>query len=435
MSVTDQRGLSRSRYSSVAIVLHWTIAAALVIQILVGWRMDEGPRGAGSFALFQLHKSLGIAILMLSLVRLGYRLVRRPPQAPSGRAAWETGLAKTVHVLFYVCLIGLPLTGWVIVSASRTNIPTLLFGMLPWPHIPWLPDLPAAAKAGWQAAGGFGHDALVKLTYALLGLHLAGVFKHQFVDGDADLSRMAPGTTPGRPFQVRLLLIAAGVAAAVLVGYRFTPRAPLPRAVAAEPVIAPNTPPPPMVAHDAVAKAVSTPSAAPVAPAPQAALSNWSVLDGSTLGFRSSWSGQPIEGRFARWTGDIRFSPDMLAKSSVKVVVDLSSAVTGDAQVDSTLPSEDWFDTATHPKATFATTAFRHVGGDRYLANGNLTLRGISRPVVLPFTLKITEDRAEMTGVATLDRTNFGVGKGDGATTDDIPANVAIPIHLMAQRR
>ena len=73
---------SRTRYTTVAIVIHWLIAAAIVFQIILGWRMGDGPKGSPTtFALFQLHKSIGITILLLSLARLAWRLFNKPPAA------------------------------------------------------------------------------------------------------------------------------------------------------------------------------------------------------------------------------------------------------------------------------------------------------------------------------------------------------------------
>src|SRR5689334_10001281 len=132
---------SRTRYTTVAIVIHWLIAAAIIFQIILGWRMGDGPKGPTTFALVQLHKSIGITILMLSLLRLAWKLFNPAPPPPVDQARWEQVAAKLVHVGFYVVMIGLPLTGWIMVSASRSGIPTLLYGTVPWPHLPLLPEL------------------------------------------------------------------------------------------------------------------------------------------------------------------------------------------------------------------------------------------------------------------------------------------------------
>ena len=108
---------------------------------------------------------------------------------------------------------------------------------------------------------------------------------------------------------------------------------------------------------------------------------------------------------------------------------------TGDAQRDATLPSGDWFDAAGHPKATFTATSFTRTAEGRFTAHGRLTLRGVSRPLDLPFRLKIDGDRAEVRGVTSLDRTAFGVGQGEWTSTDQIPAKVTVEIDRKARRR
>ena len=182
---------SRTRYTTVAIVIHWLIAAAIIFQIILGWRMGDGPKGPATYALFQLHKSIGITILLLSLFRLAWKLTHRSPPPPVGQPAWERTASHVVHWGFYAIMIGLPLTGWIMVSASRVPIPTLLFGTVPWPHLPLLPELAEGAKHAWREAGEIGHGVLVKLTYLLLVLHLGAVAKHQVLDRDEVFGHMA----------------------------------------------------------------------------------------------------------------------------------------------------------------------------------------------------------------------------------------------------
>ena len=112
----------------------------------------------------------------------------------------------------------------------------------------------------------------------------------------------------------------------------------------------------------------------------------------------------------------------------------MASAKTGDAQRDGTLPAPDWFDTANHPKAVFRATKFLKTGADRYVAKGALSLRGVTKPLDLPFRLTITGDKAHVTGEASLDRTVFGVGQGEFTATDQIPGKVSVRVDLTATR-
>jgi cytochrome b561/polyisoprenoid-binding protein YceI len=425
---------SRTRYTTVAIVIHWLIAAAIIFQIILGWRMGDGPKGPTTYALFQLHKSIGVTILLLSLLRLVWRLFNNPPLAPEGQPKWEQAASKLVHIGFYVIMIGLPLTGWIMVSASRVPIPTLLYGTVPWPHLPLLPELAESAKHAWREAGEIGHEVLVKLTYLLLVLHLGAVAKHQVLDKDEVFGNMAPGARPGWK-EPRAWLAAAGLVAVIAAGYLYTPAVkakPAAPAPAAQPVeaLAPATP--------AVAAPEAAAPAATEAAAPEAALKDpvaWVVQKGASLTFTASWSGEAIEGQFKSWKADILFSPQALDRSKVTVAIDMASVGTGDAQRDESLPSGDFFDTAEHPKATFTAAKFRKTGEGKYVADGTLDLRGVKKPLSLPFTLKIDGDTATARGVTTLDRTTFGVGQGEWASTDQIGASVKVAFSLTAKKK
>lgn len=420
-----------SRYSAVAIVLHWLIAAAIVFQVIIAWRMGGGRTPEG-FALVQLHKSIGITVLLLSLARLAWRLTHRPPPLPAGMASWEKALAKVAHVGLYVIMIGLPITGWIMVSASRIQVPTLLYGVVPWPHVPGLAHLAEPTKSAWHGFGETGHEVLAWGAYILVALHVAGALKHQLLSKDEPvLAHMAPGTKPGAWFDPRLVAIVAAALAVIGAGYVAAP---------APPASKPLPPPPPAEEAPIETPQAAVPAEAPApaaaeTPAEAATPSAWKVNAGSTLGFATAWGGTAIEGRFDRWTADILFSPEALDKSKVSVSIDLASAVSGDSQRDESMQGADWFDVASHAKATFVANRFEKTGENRYVAHGTLTLRGVARPQRLPFTLKIEGDKARVSGVTTLDRTAFGVGQGEWKSTDQIPAEVKVSVNLTATRR
>ena len=153
--VSDPSG----RYSRVAIALHWLTAAAFAFQIGLGWQLG-GPNGPQTFAAFQLHKSVGITILLLTLARLAWRLTHRPPALPDLPAIERLG-ASAVHTLFYIFLICLPLSGWLIVSSSKVAIPTFLYGAIPWPHFPVVATLAPAAKESVNQTAGTAHELMV----------------------------------------------------------------------------------------------------------------------------------------------------------------------------------------------------------------------------------------------------------------------------------
>lgn len=186
---------SRS-YDTVAKTLHWAIAVAILGMIALGAVMNDLPRADPlKFTLFQLHKSVGITILLLSLFRLGWRWAHPVPPLPVVMQSWEHCLAETIVFLFYVLMIGVPLLGWAAVSSSPLNIPTLLYGFFPWPHLPILPTIDN--KKGISEALGDIHGTVAYAMLGLLFLHVGGALKHHFVRRDEVLTRMAPGFFKG----------------------------------------------------------------------------------------------------------------------------------------------------------------------------------------------------------------------------------------------
>jgi len=184
------------RYTSVAILLHWLIALAIVLQLASGlWMADainDPEQRAFAFQVYQWHKSLGLTVLVLSLLRLVWRLIHRVPPLPEGMSAWQRLAATGTHWLFYTLMIGIPVTGWLMVSASPFGIPTLYFGLFEVPHLPLLSELPRAEKPAVEGDLKSIHEILGYLTIGLLLLHIAAALKHQLVDRDGLLGRMLP---------------------------------------------------------------------------------------------------------------------------------------------------------------------------------------------------------------------------------------------------
>lgn len=161
----------------------------------------------------------------------------------------------------------------------------------------------------------------------------------------------------------------------------------------------------------------------------------WAVDHGaSQLSFASSVSGQAFTGAFRRWDAVIHFDPKDLAHSDVVATIDLTSAFTGSGDRDAELPDEDWFWTSHFPKATFVAHGFRMIAPGRYEAPGVLTLRGVAKPLTLPFSLAITGASAKMNAGVVLNRLAFGVGQGEWKATDTVPANVTVNVALTARR-
>jgi cytochrome b561 len=181
------------RYTTGAIILHWLIAVLLLTNIGIAWYFNT-LHGEAKTPPVQLHKSIGISILILSLVRLGWRLAFPPPRAPAHFRGWQKLLSEVVHVGLYVVMIGMPLSGWIFSSASPLIrvYPITLFNVVPWPAIGPLTSLPHDQMKAVHGVFTGVHEWLAKGAYVLIALHVAGALKHQFIDRDGMTGRMIP---------------------------------------------------------------------------------------------------------------------------------------------------------------------------------------------------------------------------------------------------
>lgn len=176
---------SEAGYGLGSIVLHWVIAALFFGQVGLGIAMsglaDDAP---AKFGLYQWHKSFGLLILVLALLRLGWRLANSVPELPVGMANWEKRAARLAHGLLYAALILVPITGWALVSASPLEVPTLAFYLLLVPH------LPVPVSAATEQALGALHGVLAMAAMAIALVHIAAALRHEFWLRDGLLKRM-----------------------------------------------------------------------------------------------------------------------------------------------------------------------------------------------------------------------------------------------------
>jgi len=146
---------------------------------------------------------------------------------------------------------------------------------------------------------------------------------------------------------------------------------------------------------------------------------------GSSLAFATRYDGEVFTGRFGGFDTRLSFDPQQLEDARLEVTIELAGTQTGNADRDSTLSSGDFLNVARFATARYVAGSFRALGGDRYAADGTLSLRGVSRPVTLEFTWT-PGSPALLAGRATVRRLEFGVGAGDWADTGVIPDEVAI---------
>ena len=180
-----------TRYGSVARGFHWIVAALIVVQFLLAPIPEnlppnihvDPPFGLDKLGLLARHKSFGMTVLMLMVVRALWRWRNAPPDLPETMKPAARFLARATHIAFYVILIAMPLSGWMMTSAKGAS--ANWFGLWTWPSL-----------IG-QNHHAFGllratHDTLSRVLFVLALLHVAAALKHHFWNKDAVLMRMLP---------------------------------------------------------------------------------------------------------------------------------------------------------------------------------------------------------------------------------------------------
>ncbi len=395
------------RYNRVAITLHWLIAGFILALVPVGLWMEDAPK-AIQLNIYQMHKSFGLMVLFLSLARLGWRFMNPPPPLPDTMKPIEKFAAHATHLVFYGLIIAIPLSGWMMVSASPKNIPTMFLTIMHWPHIWFLAQMAAEQKK--TIADGLHeiHELLAFGTIGLMVLHVGAALKHQFINKDNEMTRMIPAMGKSTPpsTKPRGAALVFGSTLLLFIAIAFLGN----RAGEAAPSITTN--------------------------APASTQGNWIVEpDNSKLIFAFTHTGSEVEGSFTRWDADILFDPDDLAAANITVRIDLGSANTADVSYDMALPEADWFDIASASEAVFQSQSIHKNDDGEYVMAGRLSLRGLHLPLSLIFGLDIDGDEAFAQGVASLDRLAFGIGANTdpGATT--ISKLVQVRFRVKAKRR
>ena len=180
-----------ARYTTPAIVFHWVIALGIAINLVIMWVLDALPEASQRPAV-NLHKSIGITVLGLAIMRLLWRATHTPPPLPPGTRTWERLSAHAAHTLLYVLIFALPLTGWIHDSAwkAAAKNPLVLFGVIPWFRIAAVQDMAPGPKEHVHALFSQLHTSCAYLLYALLAVHILGALKHQFWDNQPSLRRI-----------------------------------------------------------------------------------------------------------------------------------------------------------------------------------------------------------------------------------------------------
>jgi len=179
------------RYSPVAIVFHWTMAVLVVFQLGWGWWMGRLAVGGDKVAAQDLHYLIGVLMLVLAMGRGAWRLLAPGPVNDADKPGWESTAASITHYVFYTCLFGLPLTGWMMISATAREQELSLLGLFRWPLLP-MQDLTFVRRWQIEAINEWLHWGLVLTLLLMIPLHVGAAIKHQIIDRDDVLHGMLP---------------------------------------------------------------------------------------------------------------------------------------------------------------------------------------------------------------------------------------------------
>lgn len=175
-----------ARYSRGAIALHWIIALLIMLNFAAAWVAEDMPKPE-KMQVMGNHKAIGILILALTVVRIGWKLTHKAPPLVETLKAWEAALAKVVHWLFYALMLAIPIAGWGLASSAGQGKPVSMFGLIDVPALPVGSDKPTIGMFHEL------HEITATLMLVLFVLHVGAALKHHFVDRDGTVRRMMPG--------------------------------------------------------------------------------------------------------------------------------------------------------------------------------------------------------------------------------------------------
>ncbi|HEX7111944.1 MAG TPA: cytochrome b [Mizugakiibacter sp.] len=181
---------SETRWGTLAQFFHWTVALLIVAQGTIGLTMVAMAPTVAKVKVYALHKSIGLTVLALVLLRLAWRAADRRPADPPAMPRWQVVGARAVHVALYLLILAMPLSGWLFNSAA--NFPLSWFGLV---HVP---SLTGGADPALKALARAAHETLFWILVAVLAAHVGAALKHHLVDRDAVLARMLPWRTRRR---------------------------------------------------------------------------------------------------------------------------------------------------------------------------------------------------------------------------------------------
>ncbi len=387
--------MSSSHYNSTARLLHWLVAGMIVVQFILAQFAENASSDLHELALLANHKSVGITILAIAVVRIAWRLSHPPPPPPATMARWQVTASAVSHWSLYTLLFAIPISGWLMSSASAYSVS--------WFSLFQLPDF-VAPNPELKEAFEETHEILAKLLLVIASVHVAASLKHALIDKDDVLHRMLSTAS------LALFAIVATFGTAWLGSAGESP-----------------------ASNPATMPASSSGAAAMPGEATSSDLPAWQIdYTQSYIRFTGDQAGAAFEGVWESWNASLQFSPEHVAAGVFDVTVATSSGNTQDADRDSTLSDPEWFDTMNFPEAYFRTSRFLIPDDGGYIANGELIIKNLSSPAELVFDVEVDGNKRVLTGSMQLDRLALRVGTGEWEDTEWVGKDVTVDVQVIA---
>jgi len=400
---------TRERYGLIAQFLHWMTASLVLVMILLGLLMVQLPINSTEeteykFWFYSLHKTIGIVVFAIASLRIIWAIVQPHPVLLNGENKLESLAAKTIHWTLYCAIFLMPLTGWIQHSASEG------FAHIWWPFAQDLPFVPKSVRLA--SIFGTAHTFTAILLIVSVVFHVGGALKHAFIDRDSTLARMVPGMEPAIPADLQkahfqwLPVFMSGML------FAFVGAA---------------------IGIDAVVDRSGNGSNQIITEIARNSDIGWVVdHDKSTLAIEIIQSGAQVAGSFANWNAKINFDVENLNDSYVVVDIDISSLTLGG--ISQQALSSNFLNAVAFPASSFTSDKFIKSGEGNYEAQGQLTLVGQTKPLSLPFSLKIENDRAFVQGQTAIQRLEFDIGKKGYSGGDQIGLEVLVKVKVEAEK-
>ena len=374
-------------YTHVAVIIHWATALIIIGLLAVGKYMTGlDPNDALRFTLTQTHKTFGILVLALSVLRVLWRLTHRAPAHPVDAPTWEKLAAGISHLAFYALIFVLPLSGWAMVSVSTLNIDTLLFNRIELPHIPlleWLNITQQAEQESLEHSFHYAHHVAGTVLIVLLIVHIGAALKHHFVNKDDVLRRMKPrATEPG--FLGVMAIVAVVIGGSV---YLLNDRA--------------QSGALPLTASESQVSARVDVTSDPT----DIIFSSSSVVSNIDLANPSA--------------------------SSLEITVQTASATSDNLQVQGALNDPEWFDSANYPDAVLIADEF--VSGENLNTleiSGQLSIKDVTVPVTFTLIISPAVENRPSTAVAEFEVNRMELMLGLISHPDDENINPEVQIRV-----